>query len=262
MARIDTLTNFLTDVANAIRSKKGTTDTISPANFDTEIESIETGGGSSGDTWEYEMKKMIERTDTTSIQIPSNVTKIGYYAFRQFDFTSINIPSTVTIIDERAFYNCSKLTTLDLPKSLVTIQSYAFSDCYNVAIISLPETLTTLNSNAFSSCYSVTISRIPAGIKEITNYVFQQCQSIPYMIIEGDINYVGTKAFYNCTNLQYVDLSKCTTVPQLANKNAFPTTTQIIVPDDLYDAWIEATNWVSIASQIVKKSDWEASQNA
>ena len=44
MARIDTLGNFLTDVATAIKSKTGKTDTITPANFDTEIESIETGG--------------------------------------------------------------------------------------------------------------------------------------------------------------------------------------------------------------------------
>lgn len=45
MARTDTLGNFLTDVATAIRNKKGTTDTIVASNFDTEIESIESGGG-------------------------------------------------------------------------------------------------------------------------------------------------------------------------------------------------------------------------
>lgn len=46
MARTDTLDNFLTDVANSIRTKKGTTNSIPASNFDTEIESIETGGGS------------------------------------------------------------------------------------------------------------------------------------------------------------------------------------------------------------------------
>lgn len=45
MARIDNLSNFLTDVADSIRRKKGTTGTILASNFDTEIESIETGGG-------------------------------------------------------------------------------------------------------------------------------------------------------------------------------------------------------------------------
>ena len=44
MARIDNLTNFLTDVADSIRSKTGKSETIAAEDFDTEIESIETGG--------------------------------------------------------------------------------------------------------------------------------------------------------------------------------------------------------------------------
>ena len=39
MARIDNLSNFLTDVANAIKNKRGLT-SITPANFDTEINNI------------------------------------------------------------------------------------------------------------------------------------------------------------------------------------------------------------------------------
>lgn len=45
MARIDTLANFLTDVAAAIKNKTGNTGTIKPADFDTEIASIQGGGG-------------------------------------------------------------------------------------------------------------------------------------------------------------------------------------------------------------------------
>lgn len=43
MARIDNLSNFLTDVAGAIRTKTGGTASILPVNYDTEILSIETG---------------------------------------------------------------------------------------------------------------------------------------------------------------------------------------------------------------------------
>lgn len=49
MARINTLANFLTDVANAIRSKTGKTGKITPANFDVEINNITTGSGTSED---------------------------------------------------------------------------------------------------------------------------------------------------------------------------------------------------------------------
>lgn len=43
MARIDNLTNFLTDVANAIRTKEGTTDNINAKEFDTRILNLASG---------------------------------------------------------------------------------------------------------------------------------------------------------------------------------------------------------------------------
>ena len=46
MAKNNNLTDFLTDVADAIRTKKGTTAKINPQDFSSEIASIPTGGGS------------------------------------------------------------------------------------------------------------------------------------------------------------------------------------------------------------------------
>lgn len=45
MARIDTLGNFLTDVADAIREKGGTSEPIQASDFDTEIANLPSGGG-------------------------------------------------------------------------------------------------------------------------------------------------------------------------------------------------------------------------
>lgn len=45
MAKNDNLNDFLADVANAIRLKKGTSDLINPQDFSTEIESISGSGG-------------------------------------------------------------------------------------------------------------------------------------------------------------------------------------------------------------------------
>lgn len=45
MAKNDNLKDFLIDVADAIREKKGTTEPINPQDFASEIASIETGGG-------------------------------------------------------------------------------------------------------------------------------------------------------------------------------------------------------------------------
>lgn len=46
MAKENNLKDLLTDVADAIREKKGTTDLINPQDFGSEIRSIESGGGS------------------------------------------------------------------------------------------------------------------------------------------------------------------------------------------------------------------------
>ena len=46
MAKTDNLTDFLVDVADAIREKKGTSDLINPQSFSDEIRAFEIGGGS------------------------------------------------------------------------------------------------------------------------------------------------------------------------------------------------------------------------
>lgn len=43
MAKNNNLKDFLLDLANAIRRKKGTTAKINPQNFSSEVESIQTG---------------------------------------------------------------------------------------------------------------------------------------------------------------------------------------------------------------------------
>ena len=45
MARTDTLANYLTDIADAIREKTGSSDPIQASSFDTAIEGIPSGGG-------------------------------------------------------------------------------------------------------------------------------------------------------------------------------------------------------------------------
>lgn len=37
---------------------------------------------------------------------------------------------------------------------------------------------------------------------------------------------------------------------------------KVIVPDDLYDEWVVATNWVTLASRIIRATEYEAQQGA
>ena len=49
MAKTDNLTDFMVDLADGIRAKKGTTEPINPQDFRKEIESISGGGSGGGD---------------------------------------------------------------------------------------------------------------------------------------------------------------------------------------------------------------------
>ena len=50
------------------------------------------------------------------VEIPSNVTSIGSYAFYNcFDLTNVTIPSSVTSIEEGAFFESSTITVITFP---------------------------------------------------------------------------------------------------------------------------------------------------
>ena len=71
----------------------------------------------------------------------------------------------------------------------------------------------------------------------------------------------GRNMLNGCTSLELVDMTGSTGVPWLENVDNFQNTNdtyKIVVPDNLYNTWISATNWASIASHIMKQSDWNA----
>ncbi len=69
MARTDNLTNFLTDVSSAIKTKKGDNTPIKASNFDTEIANLPSGGG---DISEY--------MDDKYTSSASYLSSVGYWA--------------------------------------------------------------------------------------------------------------------------------------------------------------------------------------
>lgn len=153
MARVDNLDHFLTDVADAIRTKKGTQATIQASDFDTEIENIPSGGDiseymnttfnfnpNSGSPFAANIVKKIE-----NVIIGSNVTSL-YFAFGgahtltsiNFDATSYNIKNISNF--SRMFTGDSNLTNVDLSNidgSSITSCLNMFDGCSNLQFIDL-----------------------------------------------------------------------------------------------------------------------------
>lgn len=94
MSKQNNLTDFLTDVANAIRAKKGSTDLINPQNFSAEIAALSGG------------LEVIEMTETTATIEPNKV-----YVWGMVESLDITLGASTDESDFFAFrFRCSKPT--------------------------------------------------------------------------------------------------------------------------------------------------------
>ena len=81
--------------------------------------------------------------NSSSVVIPEKVTYNG----KEYSVTSIG---------ERAFYECSGLTSVTIPNSVTSIGDYAFSYCKGLTSIYIPESVTRISQEAFASCSNIT----------------------------------------------------------------------------------------------------------
>ena len=102
---------------------------------------------------------------------------------------------------------------------------------------------------------------VPKGITKIENGAFMHLKTLRTVTSNGEITSISYSPFYGCDNLEYIDFSNQTVVPSIEIYKTW-TIAKVphIVPDNLYDEWVAATNWSTIADKIIKKSDWDASQ--
>ena len=142
------------------------------------------------------------------------------------------------------FIGCTSLTQAPvLPATTLATNcyKYMFNDCTSLTSAPvLPATSVT------RACYS---------------NMFNNCTSLKRIKMNASSGSWGSNMFNGCTSLELVDMTGSTGVPTLSNVNNFSNTNdtyKIVVPDSLYNTWIAATNWASIASHIMKKSDWNA----
>jgi len=172
MARTDTLGNFLTDVADAIREKTGSEETIQASEFDTAISEIPSGA----DLNEY---YEIENPSTSSGQFIS--AQLGAWYRNIKKLPEFNAPSDTsrffagysgTNVDNvlknwpanaipryglsNMFYGCTYLTSIDMSHFVVDVSNLlsAFYNCSSLMFLDIRNmTLTSVSqtTNAFNN---------------------------------------------------------------------------------------------------------------
>ena len=218
----------------------------------------------------------------SSVSIPNGVARINQNIFSEcYSLSSVAIPNSVTSIDMRAFSGCRSLSSITFPKSVTfgtsafygcnalrtktitdktnTIESGILNNRYFLDSIEIPNSVTKIDSSAFEGDYVLFSIEIPDSVTSIGQTAFRNCRSLPSIRIPNGVTSINANTFYGCSCLVLVDFRAHTSVPTLASTNAFTSiasTCKIVVPDELYDEWIAATNWSSVAKYIVKASEY------
>ena len=109
-------------------------------------------------------------------------------------------------IGEKAFTDCSRLTSLTLPVGITSIGYDAFAYCSGLTSLTLPAGITSIGEYAFSGCSGLTSLTLPAGITSIDKYAFLDCSGLTSLTLPDGITSIGSRAFYGCSGLTSLTL--------------------------------------------------------
>lgn len=195
-------------------------------------------------------EQLIERIDAgDNIDVRYEIFSYGHYK-------SIVAPRLSTY--NTGTYSSSWLKAIVVP-SVSSIPNNTFSLAKLLGKVIIEEGPTSINA-CFSENEALTAISLPESITSI-NGTFESCVALNTVIIPENVRTIGARTFYECSTLKFVLFLAHKFVPSLSSTNAFQNSSaqyKIVVPDDLYSSWIQTTNWSSFASNIIKKSEWEA----
>lgn len=214
MANKITNTAYYQAIANAIRGKLGVSDTYTPSQMATAIQSIPTGGGggllekilanSANEPYEYKDNESV----TVYIlpwKVAANPGNLG--------LTRVELQACTTIVPAAAFQYCKSLTYADIRK-LSTIPQSCFDGCASLETVVTPisegKAIASIEMYGFRGCSSLTeFDCGPYASNNIrcslnTN-AFNGCSSLETFTCHNNFTIAGG-VFSDCTNLEVVDI--------------------------------------------------------
>lgn len=187
-----------------------------------------------------------------SVVIPSIVT----YMLEEYNVTSIG---------EKAFYNCTGLTSVEIPNSVLTIGQYAFYGCSGLTIVSINSNslmsqtywmgdifgkqvkkyiigndVTTIGKEAFASCSNIYSVSIPSSVTKIGESAFYNCTGLTAVSIPGNLERIGDNVFSGCTNLTSVNLAEGLQTISSGMFRGCSNLTSIVIPNSVTEIGSEA----------------------
>lgn len=207
MARTDKLENFLTDVAAAIKTKTGKTDSITPSNFDTEINGI-----SGSEDLTEELNTYNTELTEQDIKLSNIISSLQTKAASEDLTEELNTYNTELIEQDSLIDTVIDALRFKIASGKPYAPSFvSFYKCpyENIDIENLDASNLTSMYYAFASISkidSLDISKLNVDKVEDVSYAFSGSKftniSLPKFTNAKNMTY----AFYNCTNLLSVTL--------------------------------------------------------
>ena len=226
-------------IANAIRTKTGKTEMLSLDEMPSEIEGIETGGGSGEDL----VTQILMRTITSYSN--HEITTLGSNAFNGCgNLSKLDIPNVVTM----AGYGVAGtgLETISFLK-LKQVGANEFQQNQKLISAYLPALVTT-STNTFAN--SRLLETVHIAVSRVQGFTFNNCHSLKNIVLLATTlsPLVNVNAFTNCYHFSGTVNSSYN--PQ-GLKDGY-----IYVPKALVEEYKVATNWSTLASQFRAIEDY------
>ncbi len=122
---------------------------------------------------------------------------IGKRCFRNCK-SLIEVPSCVANYSERAFENCTGITSINIIDS--NIPNACFRGCKNLKQIDNQENIYSMGAYAFSGCDALEAFDI-YNLISIPSEAFSNCKNLKKVRLGTGVKTVGIRAFFKCSNL-------------------------------------------------------------
>jgi hypothetical protein len=222
------LTDKLSNIASAIRSKTGSAAKLKLDEMPSAIEGITTGGGNS-----ELFKAIIGRTVTAiTAEDLAGVTSIGELIFASCKkLTAVTLPEGLERIGDDAFHN-SGVKSIVIPDSVESLHTSCFQRCEQLETAHIGNGVNNWFNSVFYLCKK--LSEVTFGenckISTIPGSTFHGCEALSKIILPHTITKIGDSAFRGCSSLTSLVIPEGVTAISDA---AFCETglTSIVIPD-------------------------------
>lgn len=232
------------DIADAIRSKNGSSDTYTVAEMAQAIEDIETGGGG------YDIDDIVNRTPEGAFTL-TTASVYERALFKYAHITSLE-STTVRTLQNYACASMTRLVSVNFPNANAGVGTYTFQDCSALTNVHLPEAKTFGGYN-FYNCSSLVTLALPSITSGTGADFIRGCSKLTTLDL-GAPTQLPALSLRNAGVFSTLILRKESAITTLANVSAFSSTPfasggsggTLYVPQALISSYQSATNWSTI----------------